>query len=163
VNWLLKLDPLNPQWGTEKYYMVGNVMEGFDYEKDNWKAFFNGKDVEKQVRVDKPIYPSYVKEESAHDAYERVLAGAGAIFPKRDVIDTRIVEEVKTGQVTRRDAYLKMLAAGSSKPPIDLLKEAGVDMTTSVPFNAAIAEMNATMDEMEKVLDRQPKPAPAKR
>jgi oligoendopeptidase F len=52
----------------------------------------------------------------------------------------------------RRDAYLKMLSSGSSKYPIDLLKDAGVDMTTSKPFKAAIKEMNATMDEMEKLL-----------
>jgi oligoendopeptidase F len=41
------------------------------------------------------------------------------------------------------------------------LKEAGVDMTTSAPFDAAIAEMNATMDEMERILDRQAKPRTA--
>jgi oligoendopeptidase F len=45
-----------------------------------------------------------------------------------------------------------MLQAGSSKFPIDLLKDAGVDMTTSAPFNAAIREMNGIMDEMEKLL-----------
>ena len=39
--------------------------------------------------------------------------------------------------------------------------EAGVDMTTSAPFDAAIAEMNGAMDEMERILARQPKPAPA--
>jgi oligoendopeptidase F len=68
--------------------------------------------------------------------------------------------EVETGQTTRRDAYLTMLASGSSKYAIDLLKEAGVDMTTSAPFDAAVAEMNATMDEMERILARQPKAAP---
>lgn len=52
----------------------------------------------------------------------------------------------------RRDAYLALLSAGSSKYPVDLLKDAGVDMTTSAPFNAAIAEMNAVMDEIEKLL-----------
>jgi oligoendopeptidase F len=51
-----------------------------------------------------------------------------------------------------RDAYMKLLQAGSSKFPIDLLKDAGVDMTTSAPFNAAIREMNGIMDEMEKLL-----------
>jgi len=51
-----------------------------------------------------------------------------------------------------RDAYLAMLSSGSSKYPIDLLKGAGVDMTTSAPFKAAIAEMNRVMDEMERVL-----------
>ncbi len=54
----------------------------------------------------------------------------------------------------RRDAYLKMLKAGGSRYPIDLLKDAGVDMTTSAPFEAAIADMNATMDEMERILAR---------
>ncbi len=51
-----------------------------------------------------------------------------------------------------RDAYLHMLESGSSKFPIDLLKDAGVDMTTSAPFTAAIREMNSIMDEMEKLL-----------
>jgi oligoendopeptidase F len=69
-------------------------------------------------------------------------------------------EEAKTGKTARRDAYLKMLSSGSSKYAIDLLKDAGVDMTTSAPFDAAIAEMNSTMDEMERILARQPKPAP---
>ncbi len=51
-----------------------------------------------------------------------------------------------------RDAYLTMLSSGSSKYPIDLLKGAGVDMTTSAPFNSAISEMNRVMDEMETLL-----------
>ena len=53
---------------------------------------------------------------------------------------------------TRRDAYLELLSAGGSKYPIELLREAGVDMTTSGPFRAAIREMNKVMDEMERLL-----------
>jgi oligoendopeptidase F len=60
------------------------------------------------------------------------------------------------GPTPRRDAYRRMLSSGSSGYAIDLLKAAGVDMTTSAPFDAAIAEMNAAMDEMERILDRQP-------
>ena len=52
----------------------------------------------------------------------------------------------------QRDAYLKMLSSGSSKPPLELLKDAGVDMTTSDPFDAAMKEMNEIMDEMERLL-----------
>ena len=51
-----------------------------------------------------------------------------------------------------RDRYLTLLKSGSSKYPIDLLKDAGVDMTTSAPFQAAMKEMNAVMDEIEKLL-----------
>ena len=56
----------------------------------------------------------------------------------------------KTGKA--RDAYIHMLQSGSSKYPIDLLKGAGVDMTTSKPFQSAMAEMNSIMNEMEKLL-----------
>ena len=52
----------------------------------------------------------------------------------------------------RRDAYMHMLQSGSSKYPVDLLKGAGVDMTTSAPFQSAIHEMNSVMDQMEKLL-----------
>jgi len=64
-----------------------------------------------------------------------------------------IRDEAATGKGTKkRDAYLTMLSSGSSKYPIDLLKDAGVDMTTSAPFQASIKEMNAVIDEMEKLL-----------
>jgi oligoendopeptidase F len=68
-----------------------------------------------------------------------------------------IRDEARTGSTARRDAYLRMLRAGGSRYPIDLLKEAGVDMTTSAPFDAAMAEMNAIMDQMEAILARSPK------
>ncbi|MBP7147929.1 MAG: oligoendopeptidase F [Acidobacteria bacterium] len=58
----------------------------------------------------------------------------------------------------RRDAYLQMLSSGSSEYPIELLRGAGVDMTTSAPFNAAVAEMNRIMDEMDKILARRKNP-----
>jgi len=61
-------------------------------------------------------------------------------------------QQLGEGKTTRRDAYLKMLSSGSSEYPVDLLREAGVDMTTSAPFKAAVKEMNGVMDEMEKIL-----------
>jgi oligoendopeptidase F len=59
---------------------------------------------------------------------------------------------VKSGKAQQnREAYLRLMSAGSSKYPIELLRDAGVDMTTSEPFNAAIREMNRIMDEMERI------------
>ena len=54
----------------------------------------------------------------------------------------------------RRDGYLKMLSAGSARYAYDLLKDAGVDLATSVPFQAAMREMNRIIDEMETILAR---------
>ncbi len=69
-----------------------------------------------------------------------------------------IREEEPKGQTRARDAYLGLLRAGGSDYPIELLRRAGVDMTTSRPFDAAIAEMSSTMDEMERILARQKSP-----
>ncbi len=66
-------------------------------------------------------------------------------------------ESAKKPSVKARDAYLKMLSSGSSEYPVQLLKDAGVDMTTSVPFGAAMREMNSVMDEMDAILARQKK------
>jgi len=67
-------------------------------------------------------------------------------------IATGIRDDAKLGKTAHRDAYMHMLESGSSKYPVDLLKDAGVDMTTSAPFQSAIREMNSVMDEMEKLL-----------
>jgi oligoendopeptidase F len=55
-----------------------------------------------------------------------------------------------------KERYLAFLAAGGSKYPIDLLKDAGVDMTTDEPLDLTVKKMNAVMDEMEKLLARLP-------
>ena len=49
-------------------------------------------------------------------------------------------------------AIWRFCRAGGSKYPIDLLKDAGVDMTTDEPLDLTIAKMNRVMDEMEKIL-----------
>ena len=61
-------------------------------------------------------------------------------------------EKVKSGDPDARRRYLAFLSAGGSKYPIDLLKDAGVDMTTNEPLDATMAKMNRVMDEMEKLL-----------
>lgn len=97
VKWLLKLDPINPEHGSEQYYMSGNVLEGIVSEEENWKAFQNGPAIEKLVRVDKPLFEAFVTTHTAREAFTNVLANVGANFPKQDVIDRRIIEEARMG------------------------------------------------------------------
>ena len=47
--------------------------------------------------------------------------------------------------------YLGFLSGGCSKSPIDLLKGAGVDMTTPEPINQALALFDKLLDEMEEL------------
>ncbi len=53
---------------------------------------------------------------------------------------------------TAKNRYLAFLSAGGSKYPVDLLKDAGVDMTTDEPLDLTIKQMNRIMDEMERIL-----------
>ncbi|HEX5071250.1 MAG TPA: oligoendopeptidase F [Vicinamibacterales bacterium] len=62
--------------------------------------------------------------------------------------------KVKAGDAEARRRYLAFISAGGSKYPIDLLKDAGVDMTTSEPLDLTMKKMNAVMDEMEQLLAR---------
>ena len=59
---------------------------------------------------------------------------------------------MKAGDPEATKRYLAFLSAGGSKYPIDLLKDAGVDMTTDEPLDLTIKQMNRVMDEMEKLL-----------
>jgi oligoendopeptidase F len=63
-----------------------------------------------------------------------------------------LAEKVKTGDPRARARYLAFLSAGGSKYPIDLLKDAGVDMTTDEPLELTIKTMNHVMDEIEALL-----------
>lgn len=52
------------------------------------------------------------------------------------------------------DGFYKILKGGSSKYPVDLIKEAGIDPLSPEPFKLAILKMNKIMDEMEAILDK---------
>ena len=49
--------------------------------------------------------------------------------------------------------YIRFLCGGCSKSPIDLLKDAGVDMTGPEPVNQAIALFGELLDEMESLME----------
>ena len=48
--------------------------------------------------------------------------------------------------------YIGFLSGGCSKDPIDLLKGAGVDMSTPEPVNQALALFGELLDEMEELM-----------
>jgi oligoendopeptidase F len=63
-----------------------------------------------------------------------------------------LAAKVKSGDPAATKRYLAFLSAGGSKYPIELLKDAGVDMTTDEPLDLTVKSMNRVMDEMEKIL-----------
>jgi oligoendopeptidase F len=67
-----------------------------------------------------------------------------------------ILDEQARGGAAARDRYLALLAAGGSDFPGNLLAKAGVDLTTSAPFQAAMQEMNAVMTQIDSILSAAP-------
>ena len=65
-----------------------------------------------------------------------------------------LASRVKSGDTEAARRYLAFLSAGGSKYPIELLKDAGVDMTTDEPLNLTVRKMNQVMDEMEQLLTK---------
>ena len=58
---------------------------------------------------------------------------------------------LKEGEPAVQD-YLGFLSGGCSKSPIDLLKGAGVDMTSTEPVNQALQLFGELLDEMELLM-----------
>ncbi len=70
------------------------------------------------------------------------------------VASQALAAKVLEGDKKATKRYIEFISAGGSDYPIELLKKAGVDMTSSEPFDKAIATMNGIMDEIEAILDK---------
>lgn len=89
-----------------RVYCNGNIMEGNEaVTKDNWNGgvqvedFPNASQYTDSMRWNEPFPMPTFPIMSAKDAYNFVLENAGANIPKRDIVDQRIVEQVRTGKV----------------------------------------------------------------
>jgi oligoendopeptidase F len=67
---------------------------------------------------------------------------------------TALVEKVLAKEPGAVEKYIEFLSAGGSDYPIELLKKAGVDMTSPEPFSKTMTAMNRTMDEIEAILKK---------
>jgi pectate lyase len=88
-----------------KWYVAGNHIDGFpDETRNNWRAMRGN---ESLARVNTPFEGWPVWQQTAGEAYETVLAKAGATLPKRDAVDVRVIEMVRTGKPTVGNGIIK--------------------------------------------------------
>ena len=88
-----------PSIGFGKWYIDGNHVDGSEeVTNNNWKGVTleNGKasNVEVVKVNTSPFQLIAVPTQPAKDAYELVLKNVGAVLPKRDTLDQRIIDEV---------------------------------------------------------------------
>ena len=76
-----------------------------------------------------------------HDLLRNLIVECGLLASRVIAGDTAVTKK-----------YLGFLSAGGSKYPIDLLAEAGVDMTTDQPLDQTMKTMNRIMDEIDTLL-----------
>lgn len=63
-----------------------------------------------------------------------------------------LVEHVLNGGEKAKDAYIQFLSSGGSDFPIDLLKRAGVDMTTQKPVETLIHRFASLLEQLEQLM-----------
>jgi hypothetical protein len=79
-------------------HLAGNIMDGSpDLSRDNWLGTL----FDRTSGSDHPLPMLSMPEESAEDAFRHVLKQVGAVLPKRDTADSRIIADVenRTGKI----------------------------------------------------------------
>ena len=105
--------------GFGKWFVDGNHVDGYPgITANNWTGGVQYdpaqkiKDqvipagTEKAVRAFKPFDAAPVRTQSAADAYESVLAFAGASMPTRDPVDLRVIESVQSGKTMTKTGII---------------------------------------------------------
>ncbi|WP_316767159.1 polysaccharide lyase [Pedobacter frigiditerrae] len=100
-----------------KWYVAGNIMyNNQEIINNNWAGM---RGPEKLARVNTafegwPVSP----HQTADVAYESVLAKAGATLPKRDAVDVRVTEMVRTGKPLTTTGIIKDIAEVGGYPTL---------------------------------------------
>jgi hypothetical protein len=94
-------------------YVTGNIMEGNErVTKNNWDGGVqvdelpNAGKYTDYIKVNKPFAYETFKVMPATEAYTYVLKNAGAVLPKRDAVDVRVVNEARTGKATYQEGII---------------------------------------------------------
>ncbi|MGG1573332.1 oligoendopeptidase F [Fictibacillus sp. NRS-1165] len=121
-------EPLTPELLTKIYYDL------------NVKYFGENVVIDKEIGLEWSRIP--------HFYYNFYVYQYATGFSAAASLSKQILEEGESA-VSR---YIEFLKAGSSDYPIEVLKKAGVDMTTSKPVEDALKVFEEILDEMESLL-----------
>lgn len=120
--------PLTAEALSQMYLELNQKYFGPDMEKDEEIAY-------EWMRIPHFYTPFYV--------YQYATGYSAAV-----ALSAKILKEGKSAV----DAYMSFLKGGESKDPIDLLKMAGVDMTTEKPVADALALFGELVAELEALV-----------
>lgn len=67
---------------------------------------------------------------------------------------SQLADAILKGEPGATERTLRLLSAGGSDYPYELVKAAGVDLASPAPYQALVARMNRIMDQIEAILAR---------
>ncbi|MFG6685129.1 polysaccharide lyase [Mariniflexile sp. HNIBRBA6329] len=110
-----------------KWYVAGNIMDGNEeLINNNWAGMRGPEEI---ARVNTPFVGWPVApHDTAEVAFESVLAKAGATLPKRDAVDKRVTEMVRTGKPMTETGIIKDISEVGGYPELTYVP-------TSVPVD----------------------------
>ena len=106
----------------------------------NRRYYGEGTTVDDRIKVEWARIP--------HFYYDYYVFQYATGFSAAIAISQKILKEGQSAV----DDYLRFLSSGCSKTPIELLKIAGVDMTTPEPVNSGLALFGELIGEMEELM-----------
>ncbi len=118
---------LTPSWLNDEYEKLNQKYYGSSIEKDDY------------IKYEWARIPHFYR---AYYVYQYATGFSAA---------TSLSKRILEGGETEKNDYLKFLSLGSSKYPVDLLKIAGVDMTSTKPVSEAMQTFNTLLDELERL------------
>jgi hypothetical protein len=129
---------LKPESGRSKLgyltfgraYVNGNIMHSNEkVTKNNWDGGVQVEDMSDageytaKMKWNKPHPMPAITILPAQQAFDYVMANVGATLPKRDPVDARVVEQVKTGKINyKKDVKLPETQFKHRRLPIDSYK-----------------------------------------
>ena len=101
------VDPDANDNGYGTYYVADNFVYGYPgTTEDNWIGVHGvSASVKEQIKLSEPLTAPALTHHTAVEAFEHVMARVGAVLPKRDIVDTRIIYETVTGTAQYGGAY----------------------------------------------------------
>lgn len=98
-----------------------------------------------KVNVDKEIEIEWAR--IPHFYYNFYVYKYAIGFATSAALSKKVLE----GSTPELNSYINFLSAGSSKYPIDILKDAGVDLTTPKPVLDAVQTLKTTIEQFRKL------------
>lgn len=124
---------LSANWLDKEYLNLVKLFHGDAFEFDAEDSLIETE----WARIPHFYYNFYVYK------YATGLASAASISSRILNGDGGVVED-----------YLNFLSAGGSKPPLELLKDAGIDLETPVPVKDAIKKLSGLVTDLENLLEK---------